>query len=598
MIKLSDYIVNLLEDHGVDTVFMVTGGGAMHLNDSFGRSARIRKIFNHHEQGSAIAAEGYSRACGKMGVVNVTTGPGGLNTLTGVMGQWTDSVPVLYISGQVRYDTTADSQNGRLDIRQIGDQEVDIVSVVKPLTKFAATIKDPKDVRWIMEKAIFEATNGRPGPVWVNVPMNIQFAMVDEKGLIGCEQGPTAPSDKLEGHVRRLLSMLSESKRPIVVCGRGARISDTIGLVKAFCLEHHIPVLTTFNNFDAVNDDFPVYAGRIGTVGQRAGNLCLQNADLVLFLGTRNNIRQVSYNWNYFCRAAKRIAVDIDQAELLKPLVTYDLPICADLAHMMPVLIAEAKKSNLPDWQWWVDWCIERRRRFPVVSEQQSSSKKLNPYHFVNEMTKLLPPDAVVVAGNGTACVTLFHSSVVKDGQRMFLNSGCASMGYDVPAALGAAVAKGQTICLAGDGSFQMNVQELATIAYNKLPVKIFYLDNGGYASIRQTQDNFFGLRIGIDTTNGIGFPSTMKLADAYGIEHFEILDAKNMDTVIKKVLKSEGPALCHVHLDPEHIFEPKLSSYKKPDGRLISKPLEDMYPFLPRDVLKDNMIIDLAPED
>jgi acetolactate synthase-1/2/3 large subunit len=598
-IKLSDYLVKFLEGHGADTVFMVTGGGAMHLNDSFGKSEQIRKVFGHHEQGCAIAAEGYSRISGKLGIVNVTTGPGGLNTLTGLMGQWTDSVPVLYISGQVRYDTTVESQKGRLELRQLGDQEVDIISVVKPLTKFAITVKEPSDIRWILEKAIHEATTGRPGPVWVDVPMNVQSAMVCEEGLIGFDSVPVLPSDKLSDQVSRLLILLSEAKRPVAVCGRGTRISNTIEQVKIFCNNYNIPILTTFNNFDALPDEFPVYAGRIGTLGQRAGNLCLQNADLVLFLGTRNNIRQVSYTWKHYCRAAKKIAVDIDLTELVKPLVTYDLPICADLADLMPLLIGQAEMLDMPDWKWWVDWCLERRRRFPTVSDGQMTSHKLNPYHFTSQMTKMLSPDAVVVAGNGTACVTLFHSSVIKEGQRMFLNSGCASMGYDLPAALGASVASGgDVVCLAGDGSFQMNLQELATIAYNKAPVKIFYLDNGGYASIRQTQDNFFGRRIGIDESNGIGFPETAKLAEAYGIVHFEIRNSQDMNRTIEQVLGTKGPVLCHVHLDPEHIFEPKLSSERKPDGRMISKPLEDMFPFLSREELKDNMIIDLAKED
>ncbi|OPY32660.1 MAG: acetolactate synthase 2 catalytic subunit [Methanomassiliicoccales archaeon PtaU1.Bin124] len=599
MIKLSDYIVKLLEENGVDTVFLVTGGGAMHLNDSFGASDRIRKVFGHHEQGCAIAAEGYARTTGEMAVVNVTTGPGGLNTLTGVMGQWTDSVPVLYISGQVRYDTTVESQKGRLDIRQLGDQEVDIISVVSPLTKFAATIKDPKDVRWTVEKAIYEAKSGRPGPVWVDVPHNIQSAMVDEAGLMGFEPETVTSSDLLEEKVRQAIVMLSEAKRPIVVCGRGTRISGTIEPLQAFCLEHHIPVVTTINNFDAIPDEFPEYAGRIGTVGQRAGNFCLQNADLVLFMGTRNNIRQISYTWKYFCRAAKKIAVEIDYAELRKPFLTYDLPIHADLADFMPLFVAMARMATLPDWTEWSEWCQERRRRFPVVTEEQMSSSHLNPYHFAHELTKLLGEDALVVTGNGTASLCMFQSGIVKPGQRVLINSGCASMGYDIPASIGMAVASGRdTICLSGDGSFQMNLQEMATIAYNRLPVKIFYLDNNGYASIRQTQDNFFHRRYGIGPENGIGFPDTAKLAEAYGIKHFVIEGKERMVDVMKKVLRHEGPALCHVHLDPEHIFEPKLSSEKKTDGRLVSKPLEDMYPFLPRKVLKENMIIDLAPED
>jgi acetolactate synthase I/II/III large subunit len=599
MIKISDYIVKLLEERGADTVFLVTGGGAMHLNDSLGRSERIRNVFCHHEQACAIAAEGYARTSGKLGLVNVTTGPGGLNTLTGLMGQWTDSVPVLYISGQVRYDTTVDSQRGKIDLRQLGDQEVDIISVVKPLTKFAVTIKDPKDVRFVMEKALHEAMNGRPGPVWIDVPHNVQSAMIDETTLKGFDAPASSSPANLKDQVGKTVKMLSQAQRPIVVCGQGTRISQTIDLVKEFCLIHRVPVVTTISNFDAIPDDFPGYSGRIGTVGQRAGNLCLQNADLVLFLGTRNNIRQISYTWKHYCRAAKKVAVEIDETELRKPLISYDLPIHADLRDFMPLLLHGVKKANLPDWTSWMEWCKERQHRFPVLTEEQRHSNKLNPYHFANELTKLLPEGALVATANGTASLCMFQSGIIKPNQRVLINSGCAAMGYDLPAAEGMAVASGRdVVCLSGDGSFQMNLQELATMSYNKLPVKIFYLDNGGYASIRQTQDNFFGRRRGIDASNGIGFPDTKKLAAAYGIKHFEIMGKEDMVNTMGKVLKHSGPALCHVHLDPEHIFEPKLSSERKSDGRLVSKPLEDMYPFLPRDVFKENMIIDIAPED
>lgn len=599
MIKVSDYIIKLLEQYEVDQVFLVTGGGAMHLNDSFGQSQQIRKIYNHHEQACAIAAEGYARISGRIGVVNVTSGPGGLNALTGVMGQWTDSVPVIYLSGQVRYNTTIESQRGRIDLRQLGDQEADIISVVRPLTKFAITIKDSRDVRWIIEKAIYKATSGRPGPVWVDIPNNIQSTMIDDEKLLGFTdhfvKDTSHNSSALKKSVQDALNMLKVSKRPIIVCGRGTRISETINMVRNFCIKYQIPVVTTINNFDAIPDNFPTYSGRIGTVGQRAGNFCLQNADLVIFLGTRNNIRQISYNWEYYCRSAKRIIVDIDYSEICKPYISYDLAIQSDLCHFMPMIIEEAENTKLQEWSEWVKWCQERRKRFPVVTHEQYNSEKLNPYHFTHELTKYLGDGSVIVAGNGTASMSLFQSGIVKTNQRMLINSGCAAMGYDLPASIGASCVNGQNIiCLAGDGSFQMNIQELATISHNHLPIKIFYLDNGGYASIRQTQDNFFGRRFGINNETGIGFPDTCKLADAYGLKHFEIKDANNMNKIIDEVLHAYGPVICHVYLDPEHIFEPKLSSERKSNGQMVSKPIEDMYPFLPRDVMKDNMIIDL----
>lgn len=460
MIKVSDFIVRLLEQQGVRTVFLVTGGGAMHLNDSFGQSSKIRKIFNHHEQGCAMAAEGYARTMGELAVVNVTTGPGGLNTLNGVLGQWTDSVPALYISGQVRYDTTLESVKGRLNLRQLGDQEGDIISVVKHLTKFAAMIKDPQDVKWLMQKAIHLAMSGRPGPVWLDVPLNVQSAMVDEERLLGYHDTDLEyhRPKTLEHEAQLVMQLLEQAQRPAIVAGHGVRISGTVAELQAFLRELKIPVVTTINGFDAIPDDFPYYAGRIGTIGQRAGNFVLQNADLVLFLGTRNNIRQISYSWKFFARAAKKIAVDIDSEELRKPTIAYDLAIHADLRDFLPLLSQCSKGRRMPDWKWWQDWCQERRRRYPVVSHSQLDSPLINPYHFTHELTIQLPEDAVVVAGNGTASVTLFQSAVVKQGQRMILNSGCASMGYDVPAALGAACAVNQdVICLAGDGSFQMN---------------------------------------------------------------------------------------------------------------------------------------------
>ena len=573
----------------------------MHLNDSFGQSKTIKNVYCHHEQGCAIAAEGYSRVRGELAVVNVTTGPGGLNTLNGVFGQWTDSVPVLYISGQVRYDTTVESLKGRLPIRQMGDQEVDIISVVRPLTKFAEMIKDPKDVRWIIEKAIHMAITGRPGPVWVDVPHNIQSAQIDESTLMaydGSEKEYQKPST-LNIDARTVLEMLSGAERPIIVCGHGVRISKTMADVKELSSGLGIPVVTTINGFDIISDDFGTYSGRIGTVGQRAGNFALQNADLVLFLGTRNNIRQISYTWKYFARAAKKIAVDIDYAELRKPTLTYDLAIHADLADLMPHLLQGSKDMKFPDWKRWNAWCQERRVRFPVVTREQAEKDPVNPYHFTHELTKHLRDDVIIVTGNGTVSLGLFQSGIVKEGQRMILNSGCASMGYDVPAAVGAACYSGRdVICLTGDGSFQMNIQELATIANYHLPIKMFYFDNGGYASIRQTQDNFFGRRYGIDHSTGLTFPDTAKLAEAYGIPHRMIKDLRSMDRIIDEVLDIAGPVLCHVHMDPNHIFEPKLSSEKKADGRLVSKPLEDMYPFLSRKEFLENMIIPPAKED
>ncbi len=570
--KLSDYIVKFLEGLGIDTVFLVTGGGAMHLNDSFGQSERMRKVYNHHEQACAIAAEGYSRASGRLSVVNVTTGPGGLNALNGVFGQWDDSVPVLYVSGQVRYDTTVESLKGRLDMRQMGDQEVDIIEVVKPLTKYAAMIKDPKDVKWVLGKAVHEATYGRPGPVWIDVPHNIQSALVDEDGLQGFDAGGyggIANRKQLQSEVEQVANMLATSKRPIFVVGHGVRLSKTIGLVRNLAIHGHSHEDHT-NGFESHRGYVPPVRRKDRDGGAEGWQL--RPSECGSGHIPRNEEQHppgCSYTWKYYARAARRVIVDIDYNELRKPTITYELAVHADLRDFLPLLHNAITVQSLGGWKDWNEWCQERRRRFPVVTQEQMDSNPLNPYHFTNVLTQRLYPDAVVVAGNGTVSLGLFQSGIVKAGQRMFINSGCASMGYDVPASIGAACAVGRdVVCLAGDGSFQMNLQEMATIAHNRFPVKIFYYDNGGYASIRQTQDNFFGRRFGIDQKTGVAFPNTSLLMAAYGIPFREIKGKEGMEEVIDEVLCMKGPVFCHVHLDPTHIFEPKLSSERKPDGQ------------------------------
>jgi len=589
MIKVSDYIAHFFYEKGVRHVFMVTGGGAMHLNDSFARVHPYEVTFNHHEQACAIAAEGLFRATGKTGIVNVTTGPGGLNALTGLMGQWTDSIPVLYVSGQVKFETTLMSCRD-LPLRQLGDQEVDIVPIVKPLTKYAVSLVDPLQVRTVVEEAWFQAHQGRPGPVWIDVPMNVQGALVDETALKGFIP-PSAQKDEVDWE--RLIPVLSGFKRPVIVAGHGIRLSNTHDSLLQLLRKWPVPVVTTFNGFDLLPADHPSFSGRIGTIGTRGGNFTLQNADGVLILGSRNNIRQVSYNWENFAHRAKKIVVDIDQAELSKPTVKPDYPICADLADFLPELVRRWEKPANDDDRAWLDWARERTRRYPGARPDQYAEKtRINPYAFMERWTGALSASSLVVAGNGTACVALFQAGIVHTGQRLFWNSGCASMGYDLPAAIGAAVGGASEVwCLAGDGSLQMNLQELATVAFRKFPIKLVYLNNGGYASIRQTQTNFFGGQYGCGVTSGLGFPDMEKLAAAYGIPYrkTQSIDQVSQDTA--ELLSVPGPVIWEVLLKLDYSFEPKLSSEKLPDGRMVSKPLEDLFPFLPREEFASNMI-------
>ena len=591
--RVADYIFKYLADQGVRHVFLVTGGGAMFLNDGLRCEKRITPICCHHEQGCAIAAEGYVRAGRKIGAVSVTSGPGGTNTLTGVIGQWLDSIPVIYISGQVKFETTILSCPD-LNLRQLGDQEINIVDIVRPVTKYAAVVTDPASIRYELEKALHCALSGRPGPVWLDVPLNVQGALIDESALRGFDcLDDAVPAPSFE-QMQKLLGMLQNAKRPLFIAGHGIAVSGAEERFRKLLKMMKIPAVTTFCSQGLLDETDPLFAGRIGTIGQRAGNFILQNSDLVISLGSRNNIRQVSYNWeNFGCRAQK-VSVDIDSEELKKKLFVPDLPICADAGAFIDALTDMVQKDTLPDYSEWLDWCAERRKLLPpVTAEQENWQDKVNPYFFMRELTRVLPENCDVVAGNGTACVALFQSGETKVGQHVFWNSGCASMGYDIPASLGAAVGSGKTtVCLAGDGSFMMNMQEIQTIIHHKLPVKIFLLDNDGYGSIKQTQNNFFGKElIGCDAVSGVSFPDFIKLAEVFGFKTFEIKEQQEVSVKVKNVLETEGPVFCVVRMPGFLNFSPKLSSRRLPDGRLVSAPLEDMFPFLEREEFEKHMI-------
>ena len=577
-IKLSDYIAKRLKEHNVDHFFMVSGGGAMHLNDSLGRA--ISYTCNHHEQGCAIAAEGYARVNQKLAVVNVTTGPGGLNCLNGVFGQWTDSVPVLYISGQVKYTTSLDCCKN-IELRQLGDQEVDIISVVKPLTKYAVTVFEPNEIKYHLDKAIYEATTGRFGPVWLNIPMNVQNAMIEENDLI--EFKPSKSKIEYDFKFEEIIEKLEKAKKPIIIAGHGIRLSNQIVTLQKIIAKFNIPTVTTFNGMDLIEEENPLFVGRIGTIGQRAGNIALQNADLILSIGSRNNIRQVSYNWENFGKNAYKIMVDIDKSELIKPLVKWDLCIEADLKDFLPEFLKQNYQNNNFDW---LNYCQNLKHKYCFENEKsykQEPSKPINPYYFTRILTENLEENDIIVMGNGSACVCPFQVGKIKKNQRYILNSGNASMGYDLPASIGAYTAgEGRrTICLAGDGSIMMNLQELETIAYNKLPIKIFILNNFGYSSIKQTQKNFFnGNMTGCDEKSGVGMPNWEILAKGFGLNYLKIECPVNLKEQIKKVLDNNVSVVCEVVLEKEYNFCPKLSAQKLADGTIVSPSLENMAPF------------------
>jgi len=589
---VSDYIWKYFADCGIETAFVITGGGAMFLNDSLRKESRIKYVCNHHEQASAISAEGYYRATGKVPVVNVTSGPGGTNTLTGVLGQWTDSIPVIYISGQVKYGTTKASIPDS-KIRQFGDQEINIIDIVKPITKYAKMITDPYTIKEELEKALKIATTGRFGPVWLDIPINIQSFPIEEHLLKESKELEFNILD-LKGIKQKVIPQLTKAKRPLIIAGHGIKLSQSKKEFLSLIEYLDIPVVTTFNGFDILPNDSDNYIGRIGTIGNRAGNFALQNADLVICLGTRNNIRQVSYNWGSFAKNAKKIIVDIDPAELNKPTVKGDLNIEMDVKYFMSELLYELYCSKVSiDVKEWKSWCLDKKQKYPILMKEHTENKKLNPYHFVNRLTTHLKEDAIVTAGNGTACVSLFQSGIVKEGQTYFWNSGCASMGYGLPAAIGASVYNNkEVICITGDGSLQMNIQELQTVKQYDLPIKIFILNNNGYHSIIQTQTNWFNKKlIGCNGESGVSFPDNKKVANLYGLKYVKISSKKTLDRNIKKALNYKGSVLCEVMLS-DYIFMPKLSSEKQADGTMVSQPLENMFPFLDKEEQLSNIII------
>ncbi|MBU2644719.1 thiamine pyrophosphate-binding protein [bacterium] len=601
--RVADYIANYCVDLGVRHIFMITGGGAMHLNDGFGKNKHLACIFHHHEQACAIAAESYARVTGKLAVANITTGPGGLNTLTGVMGAWTDSVPAMFISGQVKFETTIQSDPD-LNLRQLGDQEVSIIDIVKPLTKYARMVTDPRQIKIELDRASHAAVSGRPGPVWLDIPMNVQGALIDQAALPGwsLEDAEELFDPVLADQgVNIVADELVKAERPVIIAGRGVRIAECLDELKKIVRLLKIPIVSTFNGYDNFETDDPLNIGRIGTLGDRPGNFALQNADLVISIGSRNNIRQISYGWENFIRAGKLVLVDIDRNELEKHTLNPFLKIHADAAYFIDKLGHHIEGTTFPDYSTWHEWCLLRKQKYPVVLPEYRQSAKLNPYFFIQTVTAQLKPGDITVAANGTACVALFQAGIVKKNQRIFWNSGCAAMGYDLPAAIGAAVAGGgkTVVCFAGDGSIMMNLQELQTISHLRLPIKIFLLNNDGYLSIKQTQAGFFGLPyIGCNGASGVSFPDFVRLGKAFNIASCRIAENKNLSEAIRDVLAIEGPVLCEVILDPDAVFAPKLSSRKLADGRMISKPLEDMSPFLDRAEFEENMLVPVIPED
>jgi acetolactate synthase I/II/III large subunit len=591
MMKLSDFVVRYLEKQGVRHIFTVSGGGIMHLLDSFGRSERIGYTCNYHEQASAIAAEGYARATGELGVCLVTTGPGSTNALSGIAGAWVDSIPVLVLSGQVRRDLIAPLGT----LRQLGPQEIDIVSMAKPVTKFATTVMDPASIRKSLDLAVGEATHGRPGPVWVNIPLDVQGASIEEPLPVE-ECGPVEVPARAEEWEKVSLAwrMLHEAKRPIVVLGNGVHLGHAEGVLESFLGALPCPVLLTIGAMDLLDERHPLYQGRFGPLGQRRANFALQNADLLLSIGASMSVSTIGFNINGFAPRAKRVMVNIDEAELARPTYLADLPVRMDCGRFMEGVTRLATGNPIRIPEAWIEACRRWKRAYPVVTpDYYEDEAHVHSYVFAHELSKLLTPEDTLLTGNSLDAWSVYHSFEVQRGQRVFTNVNYGAMGWDLPAAVGAAVGgKGQrTVLITGDGSLQFNVHELMTIGHYGLNVKIFVQNNGGYESIRATQNNFFAGRfVGSDGSSGVGNPDFAMLAAAYGLRYERIERNGEIGAKARSVLESKGPVLCELNLSRNQTRSPKASSFKREDGTMESKPLEDMFPFLPAEEVWDNM--------
>lgn len=649
--KVSDYIAKKLTESGITDVFMVTGGGAMHLDDGLGHEPGLHCIFNHHEQACAIAAECYARIHNKIAAVCVTTGPGGTNAITGVVGGWLDSIPMLILSGQVRYDTTARSTG--LGIRAMGDQEFDIVKAVDCMTKYSEMVLDPMRIRFCLEKALYLAQSGRPGPCWLDIPLNVQGAYIETDELLGFdkddyENGGTGWSahgtgcagctlcmmNKISGRpvmipedvagqgekrqvlpkpvtvetARTILKKVREAKRPVINAGNGIRIGKAYDVFARVVEKLGIPVVTGWNSLDCMYDEHPLYVGRAGHMGDRPGNFAVQNSDLLLSLGSRLSIRQVGYNYPTWAREAYVIYNDIDEEELKKPTVHVDMPVHADVKDLLEKLelvldeeefMPEGGPKDKEAVDWWVKRCQEWKEKYPVVLPKHYAAgddAPANIYAAIKEISRRAEEGQITVVGNGSPCVVGGHAYEMKKGQRFISNSAIASMGYDLPAAIGACVEdhSQDIILLTGDGSIQMNLQELQTIIHHRMPIKIFLINNGGYHSIRQTQKNYFGeplVGIGVDSGD-LSFPEMEKLAAAYGYPYVSAHNNEMLPETIEKALAMDGPVICEVFVTTDQVFEPKSAAKRLPDGTMVSPPLEDLAPFLSDEEMDRIMII------
>jgi acetolactate synthase I/II/III large subunit len=600
MIRLADYVFQCIAEAGVQDIFMVPGGAAMHLNDAAGGTSALNVISNLHEQASAICAEGYARISGGFGCCMVTAGPGGTNAITGLAGAYLDSTPVIFLSGQVK---RADLKGDR-GVRQYGVQEIDIISIVKPLTKYAVTITDPEKIRYHLEKAMYLARNGRSGPVWLDFPLDVQGAQIEPSQLPGFDPIELQQSNldrELQQPILEFADLLKTAERPIILVGNGVRMAGAVSEFLEVVEQLGVPVLTTWLAMDSICADHPLYAGRPGGMAPRGANFAIQNSDLLICIGTRIDLGMVGYSYENLARGAKKVVVDIDEAEIRKLGFKVDLPVVSDAGDFLRAILdtdlcwSESVSST------WMKKIQAWHQKYPLlVEDQRDPTQPLSAYNFSDTLCdELTEGDILAPGSSGFACEIFLLCYRNKLGQRMYHNRGTGSMGFGLPSSIGACIASGrkQTICVDGDGGFQMNIQELEVVSRLNLPIKFFVINNNGYASIRSSQDGYFQRKIGSDSTSGLTLPNIIKVAAAYGLPTQQISNPVTLREDIRRVLDTPGPILCEVIVRADEPRIPRLASFRKPDGSMASRPLEDLFPFLDRDEFISNMIVPILAE-
>jgi len=593
MQRVADYVADYIYKLGVEDIFMVSGGGLIFLSDGVASHPHLRVVCSHHEQASAMGAVSYAKYRDSFGVVYLTTGCGGTNAITGLLGAWQDNVPCIFISGQCKRKETI--RNSGLHLRQLGVQEADIIAIVESLTKYSVMVNDPLKIAYHLDKAVYLASTSRPGPVWLDIPMDVQGAIIDESNLERFSPAEVSVEYKkfpTKQELKQVEELFSSSKRPIIVAGQGIRLAKAISQFRTFIEKYRIPVVASRLGIDLLPSDHPLFIGRIGNKGDRAGNFAVQNSDLVVAMGSRLSVSSTGHEYDKFAREAKIVVVDIDPVEHKKNTITIDLFVNSDVKRCLEALTLQ----KLPDTGAWLEKCLYWKKKWPVcLTEYANGINGINLYYFVDRLSRNMKDGSVLVSDAGSAFYVVSQGIQIKEGQRYITSGGQAEMGYTLPASIGVSIArgKGEVLGVTGDGSFQMNIQELQTIVHYDLPIKTFVWNNDGYLSIRSSQSKFFeGRFIGTDKTSGVSFPDTEKIANAYGIKYFRAADSASLDDVIEEVLNYPKAVICEVMCLRYQEIVPTVSSYKKKDGTMVSRPLEDMYPFLDREEFNKEMIV------